>query len=451
MVIKYFIAFTFWLLTLSAFGQSLVADVTINPTDAYIGQPVQLKVSVYTSTWFTSGIDVGNIQVDGALTVYFRSVSSTKTINGEKYAGVDFYYNLFPTDDGIVNIPELKIQVESPKDGDFKGIKSIVKTAPKNLSIKAVPLGYNPNNWLVATSLNISEKWSTPLADVKVGDVVQRTINRSAGGTLSEFIPVTIWESTDGISIYPKRAQVKTNKSKTGVSAQRIENVNYLFEKEGEIVLPAIEYVYWNSANKKFYKKQIDSITIQVKPNADLAMLASIKKTLQKENVEETEQEDKAFLILGISPMVFIKYLVFGLCALFILFKVSKKIISFYSQWYGKYLKSELYAFIQVRKAINRSDFNNFIKTSNAWLLKSGSNSISFQDFVRIYGTENLDKVLKQLNEDHFKHQRVSDRSSFNILLDELKRSRQNYLGQQRPEKKPISRVEEWLNPVSAD
>jgi len=133
------------------------------------------------------------------------------------------------------------------------------------------------------------------------------------------------------------------------------------------------------------------------------------------------------------------------------LFKVSKKIISFYSQWYGKYLKSELYAFIQVRKAINRSDFNNFIRTSNAWLLKSGSNSISFQDFVRIYGTENLDKVLKQLNEDHFKHQRVSDRSSFNILLDELKRSRQNYLGQQRPEKKPISRVEEWLNPVSAD
>ncbi len=451
MVINYFIAFTFWLLTLSVFGQSLVADVTVNPTDAYIGQPVQLKVSVYTSTWFTSGIDVGNIQVDGALTVYFRSVSSTKTINGKKYAGVDFYYNLFPTDDGIVNIPELNIQVESPKDGDFKGIKSIVKTAPKNLSIKAVPLGYNPNNWLVATSLNINEKWSAPITDVKVGDVVQRTISRSAGGTLSEFIPATIWESTDGISIYPKRAQVKTNKSKTGVSAQRIENVNYLFEKEGEIVLPAIEYVYWNSVNKKFYRNQIDSITIQVKPNADLTMLASIKKTLQKENIEETEQEDKAFLILGISPKVFIKYLVFGLIALFILFKVSKKIISFYWQWYGKYLKSEPYAFMQVRKAVNRSDFNNFIKTSNAWLLKSGFNGISFQDFVRTYGTENLDKVLKQLNEDHFKHQRISDRSSFNILLDELKRSRQYYLSQQRPEKKPVSRDKGWLNPVSAD
>src|SRR5690606_34578512 len=103
-----------------------------------------------------------------------------------------------------------------------------------------------------------------------VGDVLQRTIVRSAGGTLSEFIPAQSWDSVPGVSIYPTRPKVETTKTKTYVSAKRTEAVNYLFEKEGEIVLPKIEFVYWNYNTKKSYKKVIDSTVIQVAPNADL-------------------------------------------------------------------------------------------------------------------------------------------------------------------------------------
>ncbi len=215
MVKKLGILIFFWLMTIPLFSQNLISYVTLNTKEAYIGQPVKLTVSVYSSTWFTSGIDVGNIQIDGALTVFFRSVSNSRDFNGQRHAGVDFYYNVFPTQEGEITIPSLSISIQSPKPGDYKGRKRTLTTKPKMFTVKSIPYGYDPNNWLVATSLNVTEKWSATLSEIKVGDVVQRTIRRSAGGTLSEFVPATQWDSINGISIYPKRAQLNTNKSKT--------------------------------------------------------------------------------------------------------------------------------------------------------------------------------------------------------------------------------------------
>jgi len=434
-----------------SYGQNLISYVTASPDDVYIGQPVELKVSVYSSTWFTSGIDIGNIQIDGALTVYFRSVSNTRNFSGINYAGVDFFYNVFPTQEGLITIPILSIHVESPKPGDYKGIKHIVKTKAKSINVKGVPMGYNPNNWLVARGLNITEKWSSPLNNIKVGDVLQRTISRSAAGTLSEFIPATQMDSVAGISLYPKRPQVTTNKSKTAVSAYRTETINYLFEKEGDFTLPRIEYVYWNTVYKKFYIKQIDSVAINVKPNADLAMLASIKKSLQKEEVIGIEEENKAFLILGLTPKVLLRYLIFLLFGVYFFFKVLQRAIRFIKSKYLEYLKSELYAFKKVKKAIRDNDMNMFNNTSNVWLLRLGGQNMNFKKLVTHYGAEKLRKILTQINEDIYKLQIKSDEANFEALSSELKHARKRYLKNQKLVNSLKQGNKSWLNPTIID
>jgi len=449
MVKKLGIFIFFWLMTTPLFSQNLISYVTLNTKEAYIGQPVKLTVSVYSSTWFTSGIDVGNIQIDGALTVFFRSVSNSRDFNGQRHAGVDFYYNVFPTQEGEITIPSLSIIVESPKPGDYKGIKRALTTKPKMLAVKSIPYGYDPSKWLVATSLNVTEKWSTTLSEIKVGDVVQRTIRRSTGGTLSEFIPATNWDSIIGISLYPKRAQVKTNKSKTAVSSSRSETVNYLFEKEGEIILPSIQYMYWNSRTKKFYKKQIDSMVISVKPNADLAMLASIKKSLQKEKAEEIQAEEKPFLILGLAPKTFFQYLIIGLAVLFLLFKIVKRVISFTKIKYNNYLNSETYAFTKVKKAIIKNDYYSFLELMPSWLnrLQSGNNSL--QEIVQVSGSKQLEDVLKHIDEITFSSQKTAESKSFILMLVEIKKMRKNYFEQQKKKKKSTSKNNKWLNPTT--
>lgn len=449
MVKKGSILLLFWLISFSGFSQRLISYVTVSPSNAYIGQPVKLKVSVFTTTWFTQGVDVGNIQVDGALTVYFRSLSNSRVIGGKKYAGVDFYYNLFPTKEGTITIPAMEIQVETPKEGGYKGIKRTLTTKPKTISVKGVPLGYDPNNWLVARSLNVSQKWSVPLNNIKVGDVIQRTIKRFAAGTLSEFLPETKWDSITGVSLYPTRPKLNTHKSKTGVSATRNETVNYLFEKEGEIIIPAIEYVYWNSSNKKFYKKQIDSVIIHVKPNADLAMLASIKKSLQKETTEVQEEEKKEFLILGLTPAEFLKYLVITLFALYILYKLIKKLLIIYKKRRAVQLKSEAYAFKQLCHAVDQKDYNSYMIKGKTWLLKLEVNYSSISDFSKENGTSELNNIITKIDKIYFKEHKTIAKQDFSILQKELKESRKKYLKKQKMRKKAISTNKDWLNPTS--
>ncbi len=441
----------FWLLTFSLFGQNLISYVTLNTDEAYIGQPVRLTVSVYSSTWFTSGIDVGNIQVDGALTVYFRSLSNSRDFSGKTHAGVDFYYNVFPTQEGVITIPSLSINIESPKPGGFKGIKRTITTRPKVLTVKGIPAGYDPNNWLVSSSLNISEKWSASLSDIKVGDVVQRTIYRSAQGTLSEFLPVTKWDSITGVSIYPKRPQLNTRKSKAAVSATRSETVNYLFEKEGDIVIPPIEYVYWNYNTKKFYKKEIDSLVVSVKPNADLAMLASIKKSLQKEVVEAIQAEETPFLIFGIEPKLFFQYLISGLVILFLLFKILKRVIPYIITKYNSYLASETYAFAKVKKAIVKNDYFLFLELIPSWLNRIPDNNKSLQEMVRISGSKQLEDVLKDIDKVTFSLEKKSEAKSFKLLLKELKLMRKNHFKQQHTNHKSTIKNTKWLNPTASD
>ncbi len=447
MVIRFYIFTMFSLLSFSLSAQNLLSYVTVNTTKPYIGQPVQVKVHVYTTTFFTSGINLGNIQVDNALTVYFRSVSSVKKINGKKYAGVEFYYDLFPTREGTITIPSLEIQVETPIEGGFKGIKRTLKTKPKNLTAKPVPLGYDPQKWLVANSLSINQQWSIPLANIKVGDVVKRTIKRSARGTLSEFIPATQWDSISGVSLYPKRAKVTSNKSRTSISSNRVEIVSYLFEKEGAIVIPKMTYMYWNAINKKYYQKQVDSVVVQVKPNADLAMLSSIKKSLQKENQEEMGAEvETPFLIFGLTPKTFVKYVLFGLFAFVVFFKIVTFIASFFRKAYNDYLKSERHAFKQVIKAIDKNDHVSYSTKSHVWLMKLGNPYPTIAQLVQNYGNEEEINLFKTANEVFFKFEKKNENSSA-AIKNGLKHIRKKYLNDHQIKNNNARVNKDWLNP----
>ncbi len=437
------------LLACSVSAQNLMSYVTVNHDEAYIGQPIQMTVSVYTSTWFTSGVDVGNIQIEGALTVYFRSVSNRKTFSGKAYSGVDFIYNVFPTQEGTITIQPLAIDVESPASGGYKGIKHTIHTKPKTITVKPVPLGYNPNNWLVSSNLTVHEHWSKPPTKVKVGDVLQRTITRSAGGTTGEFIPAVIWDSISGVSIYPKRPGVNTNKTKTYISASRTDAANYLFEKEGQVTLPRIEFVYWNYGNRQFYKKVIDSVTIDVAPNPDLNMLAGIKKQLEAE-ITAVPEEDKPFLIFGLTVQRFVELLLLCLIALYLLYKLVPWGIRKIKHHNQVYHASEAYAFKQLEQALGQSNAYKTLGRLKVWLIKLNPEIPSMAAFISAYGSDVLQSNFNALES------QVSgaNSGSFNAstFKSELKQARERYVSQHKKMDAKNTKQNEndaWLNPVS--
>src|SRR6056300_1487870 len=89
-------------------SQVVFSEVTVNKSSVYVGEPIELNIGIYTSTWFTKGVDIGNIKVNGAYSVNFRSLSTSRKIKGKNYAGVQFIYNVFPFENQDIVIPSLE-------------------------------------------------------------------------------------------------------------------------------------------------------------------------------------------------------------------------------------------------------------------------------------------------------------------------------------------------------
>ncbi|MEN8249095.1 MAG: BatD family protein, partial [Bacteroidota bacterium] len=270
------------LFTLSAaYGQGhLFSRVKLNRSSVYVGQPVEVTVSVYSSTWFTSGVDPGNIKVEGAFTVYFRSVSQTEKINGKTYAGVDMIFNVFPFEDKDIEFPAVTFHVETPDEGDYKGKPKTVRTKPRKIKVKPIPPGYDKAAWVVTTGLWVNERWSGNLQNVKIGDVLERRIDRTVSNTVSELIPPVVWDSVENIALYPMRPEVMNQKTKTDISASRTDGMRYLFLEEGEVTIPGQVFTWYNPYRKRLYKKTLKARTINVLPNPDLGMLKTVRDSL---------------------------------------------------------------------------------------------------------------------------------------------------------------------------
>lgn len=419
------------LTSLPSFGQKhLFSEVSVNRNKVYVGEPVEVSVGIYTSTWFTKGVNFGNIKVNGAFTVYFRSVSSSKKVNGKNYAGVVAIYNVFPYDQKDIIFPSLEFTVETPNDGESKGVKRLVKTRSRDIEVKPVPNNYDSDEWLVSSSVTVNESWQGDLNNIKVGDVIQRRIYRKAYATVSELIPPVHWDSIKGVSIYPTRADINSEKSKTSISASRSESVRYLFEKEGIVSLPEITVTWWNPRQNKLFKRTLKSKSIEVLPNPDLGMLETVRNSLQlgkqelnQENTEETETK-----IFGLSIRDFLTYAVITFIVLYALFKflkwllITKGLLNHWKKQHEVYLRSEKHFFkLFLAKAHKKNALESLNSLYN-WIDRLNLAEPTLTYFAMNYGSKKFISHIDNIRE-------INEFDPVN-QLDQIKEARKNYLKQ---------------------
>ena len=438
---KYLVFICCFLIGLTAKAQHLIGNVSVNKNSVYVGEPVEVSVSIYTSTWFTEGVNPGNIKVNDAFTVYFRSLSTSKQINGKTYAGVIMYFNVFPYEEKNIEFPALEFTVVTPNVGDYKGVKKVVKTPSRSINVKSVPPNFDRNQWLVTTYLNVSEHWSSTKNEVKVGDVLERSITRNASGTVSELIPPMVWDSISNVSLYPIRAEVKSNKSKTAISASRTDGIRYLFEKEGTVVIPEKVITWWNPVSKKVFKRTLAAKEITVLPNPDLGMLTTIRDSLQVSVPIESDgiEEDTPFKILGFTIKQFLAILISLLLLIYVLIKYGIRLQKNYQQKRVIYLQSEHYYFNLFIKSISKNDTEKTIQLLYKWVSRLSLESPTLSFFINNFGSELLKNELiyieKYLNK---------EKNHVNFNLKNWKSARKNYLKNNGNNR---DKLKFWVNP----
>jgi len=431
------------IIPLAVVSQELWSEVSLNKSSVYVGEPVEVSITVYTSTWFTRGIDPGNIKVNGAFTVYFRPVSTSFQKNGKNYAGVKLIYNVFPYTEKDIVFPSLDIRVETPAEGDFKGVARVVKSKERNIRVKPIPPGFNQEGWLVTTGMSVYDNWTSDLKNVKVGDVLSRNIRREAQGTVSELIPPVQWDSIPGVSLYPSRSSVENNQSKTAISAVRTETMRYLFEKEGEVQLPEMVFTWYNPVQQKLYKRTLKAIVIQVQPNPDLGMLASIRDSLQveQEKMLSAREENQPFNILGLTPEQFAGVIAAIAIIGYLFFVFFKKIIQRTRLKRHQYRNSEAYYFDRFVHLARAKKPGEALNALYRWIDSLHLTEPNLIYFAGNYGDQVLQRETTKIEQDLRNNKSVL---AFN--LPEWERARKNYLN--KGSGKTKRQQGQWINPV---
>lgn len=347
---KYILFLVLGLFSLTGLAQTnLWSEVSVNKKSVYQGEPVEVTVSVFTETWFTQGVNVQNIQVNNAFTVYFRSLSTSRIIKGKTYAGVQFFYHVFPYTSNNVEFPSLEILVETPNVGDYKGVERKVRTQAKIIMVKPIPSAFDADQWLVTNSCVVKDKWSRSLKNIKVGDVIERSINRAVSGTVSELIPPVVWDAVNGVSLYIDRSITQNNKSKTDISATRTDKMRYLFEEEGQVIIPEMTFLWWNPVRKKVFKRTLKEVVIDVAPNPDLGILETIKDSLNIVTQRSQEAEEKeGFLLWGTPLDEWLKRVLVAVLMWVLVVRVLVPISNNIRSKYRRYRNSERYYFNQI-------------------------------------------------------------------------------------------------------
>lgn len=393
------------ILVILAFGfqavqaQTVWSEVQLDANEVFFGEPVEVTISVYTSTWFTKGIDPGNIKVNGAFTIFFRPMSTSIVQNGKTYAGVNLIYHVFPYEDKNLQFPVLNIDVETPPEGGFEGKKKRIKTQAKNIKVKPVPPGFDKSNWLVADGLTVQDQWSSNLQQLKVGDVLTRTIRVNVDGTVSELIPPITWDSISNVSLYPTRSTVDNQKSKTSINAYRQESMRFLLEDTGKIEFPEMVMRWYNPTQKKMYKRTLKAVSVNVMPNPNLGMLASIRDSLQVMSKKEAvENEDQSFTIFGFSIYSLVGLLFALVLALWGTLKIVPLFVNKLRAKKLSYLQSEPYYFKQFEKAIRTKNHKKAINAMYCWVDRLHLREPTASYFAQKYGNKDLQKVVSNLH-----------------------------------------------------
>ena len=377
------------------------AKTEIAKTEAYKGEAIDLKVTAFTSTWFTKGVNPGNIKIEGAFTTYFRSLPTTVKINNKTYATVSMLYKVFPYESGELKIPPIEIKVETPDQDDYKGKKRTLNTTAKTVYIKELPVNEPGTIIFVAPKVRVEEKWSNAGNTVLTGEILQRSISIKAENTLSQLLPDITFDTIAGASIYKNRAISDTKKSRTAISSFKTQTVNYLFEKEGEIVIPQIIIQWFNPLNGKIYQRKLKERKFTVDANPDMSLISSLKDSLNRINqqTEISTTKDEEFNFMGLNLWQFSFSIIIAILIFYFFIKQLIRILNTIKKRNKIYKLGEEYHFKLFVKAIKAGRKTDILNSYYLWLLKFQIKS-SADLMSRIESSNHKKEISKIINKD---------------------------------------------------
>lgn len=206
-----------------------------------------------------------------------------KDINGVRHGVIELRYAIFPQASGELMIPAQTFTATAVERsagtaynpfGPRPGKVLRVKSPQIPLTVKAKPASYPVDApWLPARSLNLSEVWSPQPDTARVGDSLTRSLLLKAEGLSSAQLPPLPATQVSGLRRYPDQPQLSNQTGENGLIGSREEREALVANREGLLVLPAVEVLWWNTRTDQLERSSLPARDLQVAANPSLQAL----------------------------------------------------------------------------------------------------------------------------------------------------------------------------------
>ena len=269
--------------------QPIYTETTVDTNTPYVGQQVILTHRLYTSVQLRD-FSLSELTIDKAELHRLGDTQYQKVINGRNYLVLEVKYAIFPQAKGTLIIPSLRFAAYEVNNrsqfGVFnnRGNQIIRDTESKALEVNARPSQASIDGWMPSTSVTMEQRWSGDIDSVTVGEPVTRTITIRAEGLSAAQITPLQEPQGDNYRGYPDQPQLDEIVTANGLAATRIESLALVPNKPGEIVLPAVQLVWWDTNSNQPRIASLSPITLQVSPSSNIDATANGSNVMQMTN-----------------------------------------------------------------------------------------------------------------------------------------------------------------------
>jgi len=251
-------------------------DMTVNPANVRVQQQAIITLRIYQSVRLNQA-QLSKPKSDHAIIERLGKDENYQVFrNGQAWTVTRRRYAIFPQQHGLVHIAPVQLDgsVITRNTGftsSFPGLASPffqstqpirVRSNTAQLSVSAIPPGWENREWLPAKHVQIQESW--PVGTIRVGDPVTRTLTLKADGLSSSQLPRIATLLPDGLKGYPDQAVLKDSEQSDGIHGSRQQKIAIMPVRAGTYTLPGIDVAWWNTQTEKKETATLSARTFKV-------------------------------------------------------------------------------------------------------------------------------------------------------------------------------------------
>lgn len=270
--------------------QAVFIEVELNPEEGpyYVHAQVGFTVRLFYQQSLTEAA-ISQPEPQNASVRLLDEVPFQAERGGYRYRVLERHYALFPERSGDMLIPPVVLSgrlVDRGSDRMWqpsrRGRRVTVQSDPINVEVAPRPASFSGDTWQPARSYRLGEELSVS-GEIRVGEPVTRTVIIDAVGLEENMIAEPQWPEIPDSRIYPDQPQGISRDDGEWVLGHKEFRYAVVPEKEGSLLLPELQVVWWDTVTDQERVSVLPSRTITVLPSE--ASIASAPA----QNIPDTE------------------------------------------------------------------------------------------------------------------------------------------------------------------